>query len=887
MVKRPFFLIGVLVLLGVFTAVLFAGTTGKIAGVVTDEESGKPLPGANVQIVGTPLGAATDVNGRFVILNVSPGTYSIKAAMMGYDRLTVTDVRVDIDLTSTVNFTLTPALVEMKEMVVSGARPLVIKDLTATRHIVTSEEIANMPVDNFQSLALRQAGVVGYHFRGGRSDEVVVAIDGIRLRDPATSYVPGLGGFTGEIPETAVSEMEVTTGGFSAEYGNVLSGIVNVVTKEGGNKTSGKFQFKTSNFFPTSYRFKQSNWSEDGDTLKDPILWNDPLLRNQYEFSMSGPVPILPGGLKYFLSSDIVHRDRGWYPNNMYYNRSYQGKLTYRITPTNKLNLGGMLSDIEYDTYGYPAHQYEKNDLLDHVSDYHRKTNQAAAQWTSVLNPKTFFEVKLSRYNSHYICAVHDVDDTDGDGDTEEYLNWDVTGTPEKPDSGDYRYEKREPGDYGYRTYQIIGDDTIPSDENWYREVNSQVYTATFGFNSQVTNVHLLKTGVEFTYGSSEVRSISGLFYTNVYRDEWNQDPLDLALYIQDKIEYGGLIVNAGLRVDYFDPNGLGAKLYYPADLNNAFDPGIYPYPMVDSVAAKSLWKLSPRIGVSHPITEKSVLRFSYGHFFQRPDGRYLYQNLANFTQGKFYGAVADEVGNPNLKPQTTVSYELGIDHQILKDIKISITGYYKDITNLIGTHRYSIGLVKQFDAYTNIDYGNVRGAEFTITKRFSNYFGGSFNYTYSIAKGRSSSPFMLGSYLYEQWLLPQEMYFLDWDQRHTINTNLNVGIPNNFNINVLFRYGSGLPFSSPASPGMHKPPINDRRMPSTSTTDLRVTKELNLIGVTALIVFEGFNIFDRKNLDYIEDTQYYINTGNPTREHNPTVWSTGRTLRIGLGFKW
>ncbi|HCK98619.1 MAG TPA: TonB-dependent receptor, partial [Candidatus Marinimicrobia bacterium] len=209
--RRSFLLL--LLLLG-FNSLGIAGITGKVEGVVSDIQTGAPLVGVNVILQGTSLGAASDQSGYYVILNVPAGRYSVKAIMIGYREVTVNDVRVSIDLTTKLNFQLgTETLKASESVVVVAERPLLRRDEFTSRTTVSAEDIDLQPIDNFQDIARNQAGVVGSHFRGGRSGEVLVLIDGIPVRDPAGEYSGQLGGFTSDIPESGIQEMEVTLGG--------------------------------------------------------------------------------------------------------------------------------------------------------------------------------------------------------------------------------------------------------------------------------------------------------------------------------------------------------------------------------------------------------------------------------------------------------------------------------------------------------------------------------------------------------------------------------------------------------------------------------------------------------------------------------------------------
>jgi len=217
-------------------AILFAGNTGKIAGRVTDAQTGEPIVGVNVIIEGTYLGAATDINGNYVIINVPPGTYRVKASAIGYKTVVKEGVKVSIDLTTRVDFQLEPTVIELgQEVVVFAERPLVQKDLTASTAIIGSDLIQALPITEFQEVIQLQAGVVAGHIRGGRSGEVAYWIDGVPVTDvyDRSAVI--------SVDRKSIQELQLVSGAFNAEYGQAMSGIINIATKDGDNRLNGSF----------------------------------------------------------------------------------------------------------------------------------------------------------------------------------------------------------------------------------------------------------------------------------------------------------------------------------------------------------------------------------------------------------------------------------------------------------------------------------------------------------------------------------------------------------------------------------------------------------------------------------------------------------------------
>lgn len=206
----------VIVFLGIFQIQVQAGTTGKIAGQVTDKQTGDPLVGVNILVEGTDLGASTDMKGRYIILNVPPGTYTVRAIMIGYAEVRTTGVRVTSDLTATVNISMNQAAIAGEEVVIVADRPMVRKDITTTTASVTSSELEAMPVEEFEQVMEMQAGVVtdaggAMHIRGGRSNEVQYLVDGVSVTDPFNSSMAV------EVENNAIEELQVVTGTFNAE----------------------------------------------------------------------------------------------------------------------------------------------------------------------------------------------------------------------------------------------------------------------------------------------------------------------------------------------------------------------------------------------------------------------------------------------------------------------------------------------------------------------------------------------------------------------------------------------------------------------------------------------------------------------------------------------
>ena len=916
--------------------ILFAGVTGKIAGKITDSANGEPLAGVNVYLGNTSIGTTSDVNGDYFMLNIPPGSYNLKTSMIGYGLKTVEGIRVSIDITTFVDVDLTIEALQADEVTVIAERGLLKNDDFSSRHSVSGDEMEIQPVDDFKQVAKNQAGIVGDHFRGGRANEVLVLVDGIPMRDPAGLYSGDLGGFTANIPDQAIQELEVTLGGFGAEYGNVQSGILNLAMKEGSKDFHGNFKLTTTNF---------------GDGLNDALMgertdWLGTTyqhqLKNIYQFSLNGPLPL---NTSFSVSAEITDKKQGYWLNEQSDNMSLHGKLTTNITPKIKLVLGGLYSKTEWDQFYFqaskygPAPDYAFNEykevvatektlyhyiyvenpeeytqgstriesgeyngeayeqivtyyvagMQEYLWDREKSSRSGYVVWTHALNAKTYYEIRLHNAFSNYHYATKDIEDDDGDGNTSEDLVWDIN------EDGPNPINRVREDNYWW----------VRGDDPGYRDQVSTSNTIKGDLVSQININHMIKTGFEFSIHNTEVENVSWTNGVGAYRkDIWDEDSYDLGIYVQDKMEFKGIMALVGLRFDSFNPNGLSDDIVFPADYE-------YPYTSYDENGVPTFTdpktptvksQLSPRIGISHPITDRDLLHFTYGHYFQRPDAFFLYRNhqIQDLTK------VGNRIGNPDLEPEKTVAYDFGVEHLFSEDIKVSVTGFYKDVTNLVDWYKYVGKSIQniELNVFANADYGNIKGLELALEKRMGKYWGGSLNYTFSVAKGRSSS-YTGGAGTFTS---AKRMNILDYDQTHTANLNLSFMIPENSKLgtvsvwkfnplanwraNFNIEYGSGLPYTS-----YNSSIVNDARLPSTSTTDLRLSKQINFRDLASLSIFlDVLNLLNKENIDWIGDAQYFelvddysiVERGADDEYiRNPQVYGDERQFRLGLSVQF
>ncbi len=243
---------------------LHAQTTGRLTGIVRDAETQEVLPGANVTIQGTMIGAATNIEGRFSIVNIPVGTYNVEASMMGYTKLIKTNVLISLDQIRTVNFDLQTAVIEGQEVTVVADRQILQKDVSNSQQVITGELIEDAAgVRSVGDFLSKQAGITDAEnlgIRGGSADQTGTMINGLTFVDAT------LGNAQSTIPLSAIEQVSVLTGGFNAEYGNFRSGLINVVTKDGSPKYHGQLNYSMSTGSPK--RFGQSAYDTNNWLLR-------------------------------------------------------------------------------------------------------------------------------------------------------------------------------------------------------------------------------------------------------------------------------------------------------------------------------------------------------------------------------------------------------------------------------------------------------------------------------------------------------------------------------------------------------------------------------------------------------------------------------------------
>ncbi|MFA6980852.1 MAG: TonB-dependent receptor [Ignavibacteriaceae bacterium] len=876
----------------VFSATIFAGQTGKISGKVVDAETGEAIIGANIVIEGTFLGAAADFDGYYFINNIPPGEYRIIASAVGYQKVVIQKVQVKIDLTTKLDIKLSSQSINIdKEVVITAERPLVQKDLTSSSVTVSASDIKMMPVENISQVINLQAGVVDGHFRGGRSGEVAYLVDGVSVTDAFN------GGFGIQLENSSIREMEVISGTFNAEYGQAMSGIVNIVTQDGSSKFGINASAYVGNYFTSHTEIFRNLDKFTSIKTKD------------FQVSLGGPAEVLDN-LSYFVTARYYKEDGFLFGKRVYlvsdnaalafdnpFDASGQKLVidshsgdgaNVAMNPSEKMSLNAKLSytmkqfKFSYSYFGddnynrYYDHYWSWTP--DGTQKHYRFSHMNSFQITHVPSQSTFQTLKFNSNYFNYKGYLY----------SDPYDPRYVRASQGTPLSANYTFQQggNQSGRYARQTLTNI---------------------IQWSISSQVSKEHKIGAGIEgrfhaiYNHGQDLIdQDENDSVFTPWYRNlgtqgnqEYTKYPKEFAAYIQDKMEYDIMIINAGIRLDYFDPNS-----EVPTDLRNPSNNPDFPG-AGQRTKTTVRYQLSPRLGVSFPITDQGIIHFSYGHFFQIPSFENLFIN-SDYLVTQASG-LSQVTGNPNLKPQKTIMYEIGLQQILFPNISLNTSIYYRDIRNLLGMEILNTYEGVRYARFVNRDYGNVRGFIVTLERRFIDYFGAKLDYTYQIAEGNASDPYAV--FNNNQTNPPVEankkVVPLNWDQRSTLNLSLTVGQPGDWSVGLILGYGSGFPYteSERVSNGVRFE--NGGIKPPTYNVDLRAEKTFDIYGLKLNTFVLIYNLLDTKNEYGVNSASGRANVDiftyeanqiiglNTVQEYlnNPTSFSSPRQIRLGMQF--
>ena len=894
----------------------------SIQGTVRDFKTGNPLPGVNVIIKGTYYGAATGSDGNYLITSISPGSYDIEISMVGYKILLKTGVKVEAGAAVTENFDLEQTVLMLgEEVVVIGKKPLFDVDETATLTRISSDDIQNKIVNSVEDILSEQIGVTTVdneiHIRGGRIDESLFIIDGLSIKDPLSGYGGNL-----FINAESIDNLEIITGGYNAEYGQAMSGVINIRLKEGRDKYEGSFKYASDN-----WGFSQDSYSH----------YNT----DHLEFNLGGPSTLfellpkalgfdLPGMFSFFANaygkgSDThlpiaanVYPHRNWSLPGFSDTQTEEFldlitpreendwhllyKLTWGVTPQKKLsasydfslnvNQGFFMPRAFSSTY-YP---YRYQEILDQYNTITRESRLLNVNWVHTLNPQTFYEVTMGRFLTMEHSAVQD-------------LHWS-------------EYLQRldlEPINYTIQDLDgnvdiTLGDefyDTGVSSE-WY-DISSDNYRLDMDWTHQTQSRQKMKAGIEITYTEMQVLDIdepwTGETGLGSNYDAYRAQTTFGAFYIQDRIVFEGMTINLGLRYDFWFPGKYVENAIADSSIVVITDAArqIFMDETFEFFGYRGKGRISPRVGISHPVTDNDVLYFYYGHFSQLPTFQYVYAKLTSSSPTTY-----QVFGNPNLDPKTTVQYELGIKHRFSEDQVLEMKAYWKDMFDYETSQSIRPSNPKyshmSFLMYLNADYARSRGVEIILKSRLLKNFYADVNFNYSIATGKSSNP--NDNLLVESGQIrekPLNEIYLRWDKPFQIFANLSYNHPTGLGASLRLEYETGRRYTRAIVDNIReendveyyqgiyedeKPYFYISKEPTTNT-DLKLYKRFELGRLSYRLFLDIQNLWDQRiarRINPFTGNGYnpgeiipYSMIDDPNPNYDPSRFLRPRTIELGL----
>ena len=906
--------------------ILFAGTSGKIAGSISDQ-NGNPLIGCNIIIDQLGLGASTDIDGNYYIVNVPAGAYTISATMIGYKTIKVKDIVINSDFTTTLDLSMQVEAVEGETVVVIAKKEKIVKDLTSSTSVINSDDLESLPITEISEVLEIQAGYVDGHMRGGRSGEISYMIDGITITDVYD------GNASIAVNKNSIEEMQVISGAFNAEYGHAMSGIVNIITKEGSNQTSGTFSSYLGDFVSNNSSLflnindinpistRNIDLSINGPIIKDKLFYFTNFRSIRFEGPYTGQKIYNYHNVSYFDSTgafvlsrpEIINGD-STFPGlgNMEYvsmdwneNNYYQFKMLYKPTPLTRINFT-QITNNKISQYYDRMYKYNPDGQLKHFDN----SKTSILQLTKNLTKNTYLNFGVTSFIKKYEHYAFN--------DENEYVHNEV---------------------FISRPYSFL---TGGSNNSFFdRKTSSTVFKG--DLSSQIKN-NLVKVGFEYRahklnyYSSSYQPAINQISFdpskdspflidpilpndSTIFSSKFLFKPYEVSFYIQDKIELKNFIVNAGIRFDYFNPRGnllndpSDPSIYNPIKPENRYEDlnenGILDSnePIITSQQRRLYWfttpdekyKISPRFGISFPISDKGAFHFSYGHFFQMPKFEYLYLN-PDFDLSQSTGNTG-VIGNADLNPEKTISAEIGVQQELNQNYVLNVTAYFRDIRELTGTRFSEIemfGGSSSYSKFENSDFAFIKGLVLSFDYDNNKGIFGTIDYTLQNAVGTASDPYQAQNAISNNQLPEIQIVPLDWDQIHTLNATLGFSSELYGNYSIIARMGSGLPYTPESSEDISSLIYNSSRKPITSSVDFRASKNFVFQKLNFTLFARIKNLFDTlnenivyndsgqagytryKDLAKAQNTDESINTIDQWFE-NETFYSNPRRIEIGL----
>ena len=894
------------------------GQTGHIRGVVFDSENDIPLTAANIWIDESHLGTISDDDGRFILMNVPAGNYTLHVQYMGYKQLSIHPVTVTPFLTTRVDASLEKTILQGQEVTVVAQDEWLPLTATSDRKVFTESTLKQLPFEYLNTLLGSQSGAVevdeALHVRGGRTDEFGIYLDGVLLNNPYNRSVDS------SILMSGLDQVSYQPGGMDVQVGGFNSGVIFLTSKQGGETLSGQFDLSTD------------QWLAEREKRFGAYSYG----YSQSSIELHGPLPFSKNKIRFFAHIDYLYaKDRS---------PSFQAS----VEPSEfVINIDSLISlNPSPNTLPGPKH------------GNHRK------QWNSLFNLSGHYKglylktggryhMKDDRIYQHARSAFdwqHMPQSMQKDWSLYARLNWLITDKLHiTVDINTYRFQStlQDPkikDDF----LNWTNPDVIPNISVWGDIVSGLEEFSQFrGYGSvyghylkdesvrntikvqsawQITSYHHLDLGFEqqacviryYNVSSPISLALHRLYETTdmptdeqivtVYEkyadyagfDAKGQEyvdtgyyaprkPMNTSFYIQDTYETTHFVCQLGLRLDQIkiDQKRLNDPYQIPIDESGQVD-------VKQLKNGATYLAFNPRIGFAFPVSERATMHFHYGKYTEAPPYENTYLNW--YTLGNdLQSGVSPFLSNPSLKPIVTTSYEMGCDMGLGGYLRLDATCFYKEIRDQIQMRSIIGAEPMTYATFVNGDYGTVKGFTWDIYLKNINHFSSQCSYSLMWSEGTGSNPYsQFGFSMNEDNIYPTLVFPLDYDQRHAFHATVRFqtveeeGIVwhhrhpfSNLSILFWFTYGSGLPYTQIEETsyvfgvGGVSPvgQLNSQRMPGGSLCHLRIEKQFKNGKWTIVPYINVLNLFGHKLVRHVYET-----TGLPDNDG----W-----LETPEGYRW
>jgi outer membrane receptor protein involved in Fe transport len=906
---------------------LQAENKGIISGIVVDAADGQAVPGAAVWVDELALGDLSGSDGKFIIHKIRPGRYTLKAVLIGYKSYTHYSLSVSDGDTTEIRIAMEETVLPFgEEQVVIGKKPLLdLTQPTTSRTVTRADLNVSAPLE-IKTVIEDQVGVSALdnelHIRGGRTYEGDFLVDGVSISDPLVRQ-----GYALNLNPDIVDEIRVVSGGLSAQYGGATSGVIEVATREGGDRLRGNLEYRTDNYgFGSSFDYNSDylNFEISGpDQLLSRLMKTLGLGDRSYFFIAAG-MAISDTHMKYsrnqyssFQGTSFAPRGdnhwtlfakwHGWLKDELKMTLSYNGSVN--------INQDRAVLDTRFRlatySYGYPF-EYFKN--LDNYNTFTQFTNQQIFKLET--NPQKSSHLQLT-FSRMFTNLHSDVNGKHWD----EYIA-PVDTLPEiiqiSPDSSYYTIDE---GD----GFWDSGDGDL-----WYDHY-LETYSLALKYHGQYEMTQKFSAGLSYEYQTLQMTDIFkpylGEAGLGLNYDLYKVYPSSFALFVQNKLNFSGAIFDVGARYDVWVPGKYAedAALSGESPIIGEEIKRIFQNETGSFFGRKARSVFSPRFGLSYLLSNNLTLYMSYNRLAKKPPPQYVYARLLTPAQGAY-----QLFGNPALSFEKVTTIEVGIKYLPRPGRALSISAYLKDITDYIAATQFvpdPLFPENSYLVYFNLDFAKSRGVEISLVEEVGSYFSLFSDLAFSRADGERSLPadILRGLEARAEGELFTEVPF-DWDVPWQFSIGANINVPGDRDVSILglklfsdwnlyMKYSARAgkrytPYSeSVDSFGVTRYILggetNSEHGPYQSWFNISFQKYFDLKQTRLTFFLEINNLFDHKNVTIINPL-----TGEEYREgdalasgtnffevppegyrlpiwDNPSQFLTPRTIKLGMGVRF